>query len=57
MSLGLGDQYLQVAAVLDPTRAREPPEIDTNDLKTIDVYTVGCFSILPLHFPTPSFLN
>jgi len=43
MSLDLGDQYLQAAAALDPTRARAPPDTDTNDLKTIDVYTVGCF--------------
>ena len=42
MSLKLGDQYLQVAAALDPTRARAPPDTDTNDLKTIDVYTVRC---------------
>jgi len=42
ISLNLGDQFLQVAGVLDPTRARAP-DTDTNDLKTIDVYAVGCF--------------
>ena len=57
MSLGLGDQYLEVAAVLDPTRARAPPETDTNDLKTIDVYAVSRFLIPPLRVPTPWFPN
>jgi len=34
-------QFLQVARALDPTRARAPPDTDTNDLSTINVYTVG----------------
>lgn len=40
----LGDfdeQFLQVARALDPARARAPPDSDTNDLSTINVYTVG----------------
>jgi len=41
LSLDFGDQYLQVVGTLDPTRARAPPETDTNDLKTINVYSVG----------------
>ena len=40
MSLDFGDQYLQVARALDPARASLPPDTDTNDLKTINVYTV-----------------
>ena len=32
---------MQVVGELDPTRTREPPDTDTNDLKTINVYTVG----------------
>ena len=43
--LDFGHQYLQVVGELDPTRTREPPDTDTNDLKTINVYTVG----LPLY--------
>lgn len=38
----LGDfdeQFLQVARALDPARARAPPDTDTNDLSTINVYT------------------
>ena len=39
----LANQFLQVARALDPARARAPSEFDadTNDLSTIDVYTVG----------------
>lgn len=40
----LGDfdeQFLQAARALDPARARAPPDTDTNDLSTINVYTVG----------------
>jgi hypothetical protein len=40
----LGDfdeQFLQVARALDPGRARAPADTDTNDLSTINVYTVG----------------
>jgi len=40
-------QFLQAARVLDPTRAQEPPDADTNDLSTINVYTVGVL-LLPL---------
>ena len=48
----LGDcdkQFLQVARALDPARARAPPDTDTNDLSTINVYTVGVLllSIIP----------
>jgi hypothetical protein len=42
----LGDfdeQFLQVARALDPARARAPPDTDTNDLSTINAYTVGVF--------------
>lgn len=35
------EQFLQVARALDPARARAPPDADTNDLSTINVYTVG----------------
>ena len=45
----LGDfdeQFLQVARTLDPARARAPPDTDTNDLSTINVYTVGVFLLL-----------
>jgi len=41
LSLDFGDQYLQVVAALDPARASASPETDTNDLKTINVYSVG----------------
>jgi len=36
-----GEQFLQVARALDPARAKLPPDTDTNDLSTINVYTVG----------------
>jgi alcohol oxidase len=36
-----GEQFLQVARALDPARATAPPNTDTNDLSTINVYTVG----------------
>jgi alcohol oxidase len=39
--LDFGHQYLQVVGELDPARTREPPDTDTNDLKTINVYAVG----------------
>ncbi len=48
----LGDfdeQFLQVARTLDPARARAPADTDTNDLSTINVYTVGV-SLLSLIF-------
>ena len=51
MSLDFGDQYLQVSRALDPTRARLPSDTDTNDLNTINVYTVGVlqtFLLLPI---------
>jgi hypothetical protein len=35
------EQFLQVARALDPARARAPSDADTNDLSTINVYTVG----------------
>ncbi|KAI0294579.1 alcohol oxidase [Russula brevipes] len=38
-SLELGEQFLQVARTIDPSRAREPVDTDTNDLSTINVYT------------------
>lgn len=41
LSLDFGDQYLQVVGALDPARTRASPETDTNDLKTINVYSVG----------------
>jgi alcohol oxidase len=40
-TLDFGDQYLQAAAALDPARSRAQPYTDTNDLSTINVYTVG----------------
>jgi len=40
-------QFLQVARALDPARARAPSDADTNDLSTINVYTVGVL-VLPL---------
>ena len=41
------EQFLQVARTLDPARARAPTDADTNDLSTINVYTVGVL-VLPL---------
>ena len=39
---GVGEQFLQVGRAYDPARARPPPsDVDTNDLSTINVYTVG----------------
>jgi hypothetical protein len=35
------EQFLQVGGALDPTRAQAPSDTDTNDLSTINVYTVG----------------
>jgi alcohol oxidase len=46
-----GGQFLQVARALDPGRAKAAPDTDSNDLSTINVYTVGVqifFSV-----PTP----
>ena len=40
-TLDFGDQFLQAAAALDPTRTRAQPYTDTNDLSTVNVYTVG----------------
>jgi alcohol oxidase len=42
-----GEQFLQVARALDPARARAPSDTDTNDLSTINVYTVGV-QVFPL---------
>ncbi|KAH8989703.1 alcohol oxidase-like protein [Lactarius akahatsu] len=39
----LGKQFLQVARILDPDRAQKPDDTDSNDLETINVYTVGVF--------------
>ncbi len=42
----LGDfdkQFLQVARMLNPVCAWAPPDTNTNDLSTINVYTVGVF--------------
>jgi alcohol oxidase len=36
-----GEQFLQVARALDPARATVPPDTDTNDLSTINVYVVS----------------
>jgi alcohol oxidase len=36
-----GEQFLQVARAFDPARAQAPSDADTNDLSTINVYTVG----------------
>ncbi|KAH9053396.1 alcohol oxidase-like protein [Lactarius vividus] len=36
----LAEQFLQVARKLDPDRAQKPDDADTNDLETINVYTV-----------------
>ncbi|KAI0301548.1 alcohol oxidase-like protein [Multifurca ochricompacta] len=36
----VGQQFLQVARELDPDRAQKPDDSDTNDLETINVYTV-----------------
>lgn len=46
--LDAGEQFLQVARALDPVRARAPSDADTNDLSTINVYTVGV--LLIVHF-------
>ena len=37
----LAKQFLQVARTLDPDNAQKPDDTDSNDLKTINVYTVG----------------
>jgi choline dehydrogenase-like flavoprotein len=34
------EQFLQIARILDPDRAQKPDDADTNDLETINVYTV-----------------
>jgi hypothetical protein len=41
----IDEQFLQVARALDPAHAQAPSDTDTNDLSTINVYTV---STLPL---------
>jgi alcohol oxidase len=43
-----GEQFLQVARALDPARAELPPDTDTNDLSTINVYTVGVLAFIPV---------
>ena len=42
------EQFLQVARAFDPMRARAPPDADTNDLSTINVYTVGVLLLMRL---------
>jgi len=37
----LEEQFLKVARTLDPDRAQKLDKVDTNDLETINVYTVG----------------
>ena len=37
----LAKQFLQVARTLDPNNAKKPDDTDSNDLETINVYTVG----------------
>ena len=37
----LTNQFLQTGRTLDPDRAQEADDADSNDLKTINVYTVG----------------
>jgi hypothetical protein len=54
LSLDLGDQYLQVVGELDPIRARASPETDTNDLKTINVYSVGVLPSSHSFLSTPN---
>ena len=41
----LGEQFLQVARKLDPDRAQKPDNTDSNDLETINVYTVRDFRL------------
>ncbi|KAH9978294.1 alcohol oxidase [Russula compacta] len=58
--LECGEQFLQVARTLDPTRAQAPSDADTNDLSTINVYThrwingeTGARSDVPHHVIYP----
>jgi hypothetical protein len=44
----LGEQFLQVARTLDPDRAQKPDDTDSNDLETINVYTVSVFRLTAL---------
>ena len=37
----IANQFLQTGRTLDPDRAQEADDADSNDLKTINVYTVG----------------
>ena len=41
----LGEQFLQVARTLDPDHALKPDDTDSNDLETINVYTVSLFCL------------
>jgi hypothetical protein len=50
----LGEQFLQVARALDPARVRAPSDTDTNDLSTINVYTVGILINPHCYFPNAS---
>jgi hypothetical protein len=44
--LDAGKQFLRVARALDPARAQAPSDADTNDLSTINVYTVSVLLVL-----------
>jgi hypothetical protein len=44
----LGEQFLQVARTLDPDSAQKPDDTDSNDLETINVYTVSVFRLTAL---------
>jgi hypothetical protein len=50
----IDEQFLQVARALDQSRARESSGTDTNDLSTINVYTVGVLLFLSLILLHPS---
>jgi alcohol oxidase len=49
-----GEQFLQVARTLDPDRATAPPDTDSNDLSTINVYAVGILASLPVIITLPN---
>jgi alcohol oxidase len=45
MIVDCAEQFLQVARALDPARASLPSNTDTNDLSTINVFTVGVLEL------------
>jgi hypothetical protein len=45
MIVDCAEQFLQVARALDPARASVPSNTDTNDLSTINVFTVGVLEL------------